>query len=512
MKAIRIIKRFWCVISVLMLLSAVARAGERLDRDFAPQSYPYSDHRDFYVFLPDSYDGHTAMPMVMVLHGCHQTRDTILDEFGWDEVADRHGFILVAPDISTDDMMRYTHCWGYWESKEIHQGRGEVEDLHRIGQQVEQEFRIDPNRRHIVGLSSGGFMANAAAVAHNEYWASAGVHSGGGYNESAGTYAAVCANPRESSGHFKAPAAIAADMRAEMEDSYPIALMLVHSKNDCSVGYGVESNPLQWGGLTSNRDAWLAVNGGTLFAESDCSRDGIECHHRKYGTAAHTTLEIVSINGLIQDTDANKGHYWSGGKADGQWTKTRGPKAADLFWNFFSQHPRRACDTCPAPPTGLMATDVGEDRITLSWNANREENVTGYRLYRNGTKVISAPIPGTTHIDTGLQPAAIYTYHVTAVNALGAESLPSRNLETGTAGAMNCRSYSGTLSAHLSHGRAYREEKCIGWWCWFWPWPKVSGYYAAGSSEYLGSSDNAQIILYTSDDQSYGTENCSSER
>jgi poly(hydroxyalkanoate) depolymerase family esterase len=509
MKLLRSCQRLGYVTIGLMLISAVARAGELVDRDFNAQNYAYSDHRNFYVYLPSAYDGQRALPLVMVLHGCHQTRDTVLNEFGWDDVAEQNGFILVAPDISTDDMMRYTHCWGYWESKEIHQGQGEVEDLYRIGLQVEQQWRIDSNRRHIVGLSSGGFMANAAAVAHNEYWASAGVHSGGGYNESAGTYAAACANPRESSGSFRPPAAIAADMRSEMDSDYTIPVMLIHSKNDCAVGYGVEGNAPEWGGLTSNRDAWLAINGGPLYATVDCSRDGIECRHQKFGTAARATLEVVSIVGLIQGTDANKGHYWSGGKADGQWTKTRGPNAAGLFWNFFQRHPRNSCATCPGAPSGLTATHIGQESISLSWNADSAGNPSGYHLYRDGSIVRPDPIPLTSYTDTGLQQARTYTYHVTAVNDAGEESLPSNRLSVKTNGVPSCRSYSATLTEHLSENRAYQKERCVGWWCWFWPWPKVSAFFAKGSDDYLGTDGATQVILYTVDDENYSTVDCS---
>jgi len=497
----------YAVLGVMLMLVSV-EAGERVDREFPGAGYSYSDRRDFFVYIPDSVDGHNTVPMVMVLHGCHQSRSTIFDEFGWDELADQHGFIVVAPDISTSDLMRNPKCWGYWESKEIHQGQGEVEDLHRIGMQVEQEWHIDPDRRHITGLSSGGFMANAAAVAHHEYWASAGVHSGGGYSESAGTYSLTCANPRESSGHFRSPSAIAADMRNEMGEHFEIPMMLVHSVNDCSVGYGVEGDPTQWGGLTSNRDAWLAVNGGTLYATMDCSREGIDCRHQKFGTENRSTVEVVRIEGLIQGTDAGKGHYWSGGKRDGQWTRSRGPKAAALFWDFFHRHPRPGCDGCPAAPTGLRATRVGHRDATLSWDPNIETDVIGYHLYRNAHAVASEPIRATTYTDADLQPGETVTYVVKAVNDEGIESLGSAPLTVQIHDDPGCRSYIGSISEHVAKGRAYRKEQCRHWWCWIWPWPKTTGYYAKGSDDYLGDDSSVSVVLYATNAAYFSTDAC----
>jgi poly(hydroxyalkanoate) depolymerase family esterase len=485
-----------------------AQAGRLADRDFEPQSYPGSDHRDFYVYLPDGYDDQTPAPMVMVLHGCHQTRDTIFAEFGWDEIADTHGIIVVAPDISTNDPMRFEQCWGYWESDEIHQGGGEVEDLMRIGQQVEQEWSVNPHRRHIAGLSSGGFMANAAAVAHNEYWASAGVHSGGGYKEGMTTFSAFCSSPRQASGDFHAPQQISADMLAEMDSDYKLPMMLIHSENDCTVGYGVENDGAQWGGLTSNRKAWLTINGGDLFATGDCSRDQIECRHQQFGSTARSTLEVVSLVGLIQGTDGNKGHYWSGGKAEGQWTKTTGPSAARLLWDFFRRHPRQACAGCPAAPTGLRVSNVGEEEITLAWGANPESNVIGYRLYRNGAEIQPEPISTTSHTDTGLSQGVTYAYYVTAINDAGQASHPSSSLSVQIPDPSGCRSQSATLAQHVAQNRAYVEEQCLGWWCWFWPWPKTASYYARGSDELIGTDGNETVVLYTRDGQNYSTQDC----
>ncbi len=508
MNGLRYAMRFLAAAVCCLFIGAMAQAGTLEDLDFSPQSYHDSDHRDIYVYVPGTYDGSQVLPMVMVLHGCHQDRDTIVSEFGWDELADQQGFILVAPDISTSDLRRFSNCWGYWEEDEIHQGGGEVEDLHRIGMQVERQWRIDPDRRHIAGLSSGGFMANAAAVAHNEYWASAGIHSGGGYDEDAETYSGYCQNPREASGTFKSPATIAASMRAEIDNSYPIPVMLLHSKNDCSVGYGVEGDPMQWGGLTSNREAWLMVNGGPLVSSTDCSRNGIACDHRKFGSDDRSTVETIVFEGLIHGTDGDKGHYWSGGEANGRWTKTRGPKAAALLWDFFNHHPRGGCAACPAAPTGLSMTRIDEQEVALAWNANTESDLAGYHLYRDWAKLTTDPIPLPRHTDTGLQQARAYTYQITAVNAAGQQSRLSEPVHIITLGVQTCRTFTTTIFEHLSRGRAYVKLECAGFFCRFPFWPKTTVYYAIGSDHRLGSDPSEEVTLHTLDGETFSTSDC----
>ncbi len=47
--------------------------------------------RDYRVYLPAEYDGRTALPMVMVLHGCKQNNIEMETITGFDRIADREG-------------------------------------------------------------------------------------------------------------------------------------------------------------------------------------------------------------------------------------------------------------------------------------------------------------------------------------------------------------------------------------------------------------------------------------
>src|SRR4051794_32202541 len=72
-----------------------AEAG-RIERFTQPAgSYRDSRAREAAVFVPDSYTGQTAVPMVMVLHGCQQTNQNMIDETAFTDLAERDGFIVV---------------------------------------------------------------------------------------------------------------------------------------------------------------------------------------------------------------------------------------------------------------------------------------------------------------------------------------------------------------------------------------------------------------------------------
>lgn len=80
------------------------------------------------------------------------------------------------------------------------------------------------------------------------------------------------------------------------------------------------------------------------------------------------------------------------------------------------QPPPEVDTTPPAAPTGVQATADG-CRVIVTWDANNEPDVAGYKVYRDGTLV--ANVTGTSYTDTGLTAGKTYTYTVRAYDAAG---------------------------------------------------------------------------------------------
>src|SRR5262245_54332708 len=97
-----------CLLAALCVMVAppAARAGELVCATFAAKSYPGSRDRRYRVFVPSAYDGRAPVPMLMVLHGCHQTEGDMIDQTGFDALAERDNFIVVYPFITSYDGMR----------------------------------------------------------------------------------------------------------------------------------------------------------------------------------------------------------------------------------------------------------------------------------------------------------------------------------------------------------------------------------------------------------------------
>jgi endoglucanase len=87
--------------------------------------------------------------------------------------------------------------------------------------------------------------------------------------------------------------------------------------------------------------------------------------------------------------------------------------------------------TAPSAPSGLKSTGVTASAVSISWTAATDNvGVTGYEVYRNGTRV--ATPTGTTYTDSGLAAETTYTYTVRARDAAGNVSAASNQISATT--------------------------------------------------------------------------------
>lgn len=346
-----------------LLLCAPAWAGSTTTFTFQQRAYPGSQERRVKVYLPSGLTG--PAPLVMALHGCEETEDNVLRDWGMTAAADRFGFILVAPFITRYDQARNTNCWGFWLDGHRHQGAGEPEDLHQIAREVEARFSVDGKRRYVTGLSSGGAMSVVVAVTHNEYWAAAASAAGLPYGEDSSS---VSFSGCPGSATFHPVSRVVADMHGELNSAYPIPLMVLQNQHDCTV--------LETAGRNL-RDAQLKVFGGAghdspttaQATRSACAPSfgaAVACEQVRYSGgaagASRSVVETVFYDGptVTPDTsDKDHGHYWIGGERgrDGPYAMRRGPSFPDIVWDFFSRHPRDASEESPPALSCATHTD-----------------------------------------------------------------------------------------------------------------------------------------------------------
>jgi len=83
--------------AALMIPALPAVAGQTDSYTLPQQSYNQSRARNYKVYVPSNVQ--SPAPMVMALHGCKQTNNDVLNDWGLKAAADEYGFILVAPSL-----------------------------------------------------------------------------------------------------------------------------------------------------------------------------------------------------------------------------------------------------------------------------------------------------------------------------------------------------------------------------------------------------------------------------
>lgn len=443
---------------ILLALAGVsALAGTTESFTFRAKDYAGSRDREYKVYRPDNLGG--AAPMLMALHGCRQTEADVLQDWGLTAAADRFGYILVTPRITSYDGLRNPNCWGFWFDQHRHEGGGEPEDLHRIAQEVEARFNVDPARRFITGLSSGAAMAVVAATTHNEYWAAAAAVAGLPYGEDAAAVSLSGQCP--GSANFHAVSRVVADMRAELDDAYPIPLLVVQNDRDCTVvqpaGRNLRDAHLQVFGAASHNTPATA-----LASEGVCTPvfgEDYGCRHDIYTTdgraGSRSVVETVFYQGPLatpDDGDTDHGHYWIGGEhgRDGKWSLRRGPSHPEIVWSFFSRHPRDA-DGGGGPPAAPRITINGPNPLQIEVGQTFVDPGATATDAEDGALAVTADCSS---VDTSR--AGRFACLYTATDSTGNTASASRTVEVVDRSPpdISCASVSASPYAHLVAGRA----------------------------------------------------------
>ncbi len=86
----------------------------------------------------------------------------------------------------------------------------------------------------------------------------------------------------------------------------------------------------------------------------------------------------------------------------------------------------------PSAPAALSGVAQSAGAIELTWKTSTDDvAVVAYNVYRNGQAVASVG-NGTSYIDSGLNAATAYTYHLVALDAAGNQSPPSAAISVST--------------------------------------------------------------------------------
>jgi predicted esterase len=142
-------------------------AGRHGDFHLAYRSNVDNDLQPYRLFVPDSYDGSKATPLVVALHGMGGDENSMFDGYGKSVTAEagKKGFLVVAPKGRGLASM--------------YRGTAE-QDVMDVLAEVRRDYKVDPARIYLMGHSMGGYGTWSVAVSHPDVFAALAPISGGG--------------------------------------------------------------------------------------------------------------------------------------------------------------------------------------------------------------------------------------------------------------------------------------------------------------------------------------------
>jgi polyhydroxybutyrate depolymerase len=158
------IKRWiWTLAAALLLCAPAAQAACRIGAPGATQKIDLAG-RSVLVHLPAGFDGSRRYPLLFLLHGSGGTGAQMLARSGLSATADRHGFIVAAPDGGIPANNGFV-----WNIPGVPTITGKVptaqdaDDVAFIGAAIDQlvaQACVDRAQVYATGLSGGGRMSS----------------------------------------------------------------------------------------------------------------------------------------------------------------------------------------------------------------------------------------------------------------------------------------------------------------------------------------------------------------
>ena len=131
--------------------------------------------RAYKLYMPASAPA-SAMPLVVMLHGCKQNPDDFATGTRMNVLAEQHGFLVAYPAQSRN--ANGSNCWNWFRPADQTRDGGEPSILAGIARDVIETEGVDPQRVFVAGLSAGAAMAVILGNTHPEVFKAVGAHSG----------------------------------------------------------------------------------------------------------------------------------------------------------------------------------------------------------------------------------------------------------------------------------------------------------------------------------------------
>jgi len=247
------------------------------------------ESREYILYIPDSYDGVSTIPLVLNFHGFGESASDFLNNADMRTVSESNTFILVYPQGSClNGSSHWNACPTGGDNKSDVDDFGFVES---IISDISSQNNVDLERVYAAGYSNGGMMAYGLANYKSDLIAAVASVSG-------------------------------AMLDCIGSTSHPMPVVHLHGTSDGVIPYNGSSD---WSSVESTLDYWINFN-NTIIAPtvSNDNSGGMSIEHYIYdqGDSSVSVEHYKFIGG---------DHVW--------FTSTfQGQNTSELIWNFMSKY------------------------------------------------------------------------------------------------------------------------------------------------------------------------------
>ena len=242
-------------------------------------------NREYILYVPSSYDGTSAVPILFNFHGFGGSASQFMQEADMRSLAEADTFILIYPQGSClDGLSHWNACPLGGDNKSDADDFGFIESMIT---EISSQYNLDMERIYAAGYSNGGMMAYGLANYKSDLIAAVASVSG---------VMLDCTGPT----------------------THPMPVVHLHGTSDSVVSYNGSTD---WNSVQSTLDHWINFN-NTVLTPTITSDNTIEHYVYDQGDNSVSVEHYKFIGGE---------HVWFS-------TTFQDQSTSELVWNFVSRY------------------------------------------------------------------------------------------------------------------------------------------------------------------------------